>query len=140
MSVGLRVIVTGGRGYGEVSGALSREQQKARCVVAAREIEFLTTTLDRIMAERGRFAAVIHGGALGADRHAGAWAVDCGLEPLSFRADWRGHGRGAGPIRNARMISEGHPDLVIAFPGGIGTADMTARARRAGVEVIEVRP
>ncbi len=30
------------------------------------------------------------------------------------------------------------PDLVIAFPGGKGTADMVRKARAAGVEVIEV--
>jgi hypothetical protein len=29
---------------------------------------------------------------------------------------------------------------VIAFPGRRGTADMVSRARRAGVEVIEVKP
>lgn len=34
--------------------------------------------------------------------------------------------------------SEGKPDLVVAFPGGRGTADMVKRARAAGVEVIEV--
>ena len=38
----------------------------------------------------------------------------------------------------ARMLEEGRPDLVIAFPGGRGTADLVARARRAGVEVMEV--
>ena len=45
--------------------------------------------------------------------------------------------RGAGPVRNARMLVE-KPDLVIAFPGGPGTADMVRRARAAGVEVVEI--
>jgi hypothetical protein len=36
------------------------------------------------------------------------------------------------------MINEGKPDLVIAFPGGKGTADMVARAAQAGIKVIEV--
>jgi len=36
--------------------------------------------------------------------------------------DWEAHGRLAGPIRNAPMIREGKPDVVIAFPGGPGTA------------------
>ena len=36
------------------------------------------------------------------------------------------------------MLDEGKPDLVIAFPGGKGTADMARRAREAGIEVIEV--
>ncbi len=58
--------------------------------------------------------------------------------PEVYEADWHEHGRAAGPIRNARMIAEGRPDLVIAFPGGRGTADMVSRARKAGIEVREV--
>jgi hypothetical protein len=38
------------------------------------------------------------------------------------------------------MLDEGKPDLVIAFPGGRGTADMVKKARRAGVEVVEIAP
>jgi hypothetical protein len=30
------------------------------------------------------------------------------------------------------------PDVVIAFPGGAGTADMVRKARVAGVRVMEV--
>lgn len=52
-----------------------------------------------------------------------------------YKADWDKHGRAAGPIRNQRMLDEGKPDLVIAFPGGKGTADMIRRAKKAGVEV-----
>lgn len=44
----------------------------------------------------------------------------------------------AGNRRNQRMLDEGQPDLVIAFPGGRGTADMVWRAKKAGIEVIEI--
>lgn len=53
-------------------------------------------------------------------------------------ADWKTHGRAAGPIRNQRMIDEWKPTLVIAFAGGRGTADMIRRAKAAGIEVREV--
>jgi hypothetical protein len=33
------------------------------------------------------------------------------------------------------MIDEGKPDLVIAFPGGRGAADMVSRAIKAGIRV-----
>jgi hypothetical protein len=36
------------------------------------------------------------------------------------------------------MIDQGRPDLVVAFPGGRGTADMVRRARAAGISVIEI--
>ena len=47
-------------------------------------------------------------------------------------------GRKAGPIRNQRMLDEGKPDLVVAFPGGKGTNGMIDLARNAGVRVILV--
>lgn len=34
------------------------------------------------------------------------------------------------------MLTDGQPDLVVAFPGGRGTADMVRRARAAGVETV----
>jgi hypothetical protein len=36
------------------------------------------------------------------------------------------------------MLEEGRPELVVAFPGERGTADMMSRARNAGIEDIEV--
>ena len=44
-------------------------------------------------------------------------------------------GRSAGPIRNQAMLDEGRPDLVVAFPGHHGTADIVRRARAAGIKV-----
>jgi hypothetical protein len=53
-------------------------------------------------------------------------------------ADWGQYGAPAGPIRNKTMLTQGRPDVVLAFPGGTGTADMKRQARRAGVRVVEV--
>jgi len=75
----------------------------------------------------------------GADALAVDYAMVNWLGLKSFPADWRKHGRSAGPIRNQQMIVEGKPDVVIAFPGGRGTADMVSKARAAGVPVIEVK-
>lgn len=80
------------------------------------------------------------GGAGGADEYADEWAVMRGVESKTYNADWEKHGRAAGPIRNAEMLAKFKPDAVIAFPGGTGTADMVAKARAAGVRVIEVAP
>jgi hypothetical protein len=55
-----------------------------------------------------------------------------------YQADWKGLGRKAGPIRHQQMLDESQPALVVAFPGGRGTADMVCRARGADIEVIEV--
>lgn len=81
---------------------------------------------------------VINGAANGADWLSTEWATERGVRVKEFKADWRLHGRAAGPMRNSKMLNQGNPDLVIAFKGGAGTADMKARARKAGVQVREI--
>lgn len=121
----MRVLVCGGRDYDD------------------RQREF--EVLSKLHLERG-ITAIIHGDATGADTFAVAWIVNRHLEAadlrrpfrceaIPFPADWKKHGKAAGPIRNQRMLDEGKPDLVLAFPGGKGTADMVNRARKAGVPV-----
>lgn len=76
----------------------------------------------------------------GADLIAREWGITNWVEVLDYPADWTGLGGAAGPIRNAKMLAEGKPELVVAFPGGRGTADMVRKARAAGVRVVEVPP
>lgn len=83
---------------------------------------------------------IIHGCATGADHEAMCVAEALGIKHAPFRADWHTHGKAAGPIRNARMLKDGKPDLVIAFPGGRGTADMIRQATAAGIPVREIAP
>ena len=78
---------------------------------------------------------LIHGAARGADTLAARWAAARHIPATPFPADWS-KGLGAGHARNAQMLTEGRPDLVVAFPGGRGTADMVRRARAAGVETV----
>jgi hypothetical protein len=99
--------------------------------------------LDRLHAERC-ISLVIHGACIqrgmlsGADRWAEAWARAREVPYLGVPARWRVDDRAAGPKRNAHMLAEWKPDVVVAAPGGRGTADMVRRAREVGVEVIEV--
>lgn len=83
---------------------------------------------------------LVTGGAAGADHYAeGWWLIHKRGRSELHRADWDKHGKAAGPIRNQEMLDSG-VDLVIAFPGGKGTTDMVKRAKKAGVEVREVKP
>jgi hypothetical protein len=113
----MRVLVCGGRDFGDVA--------------------LLNRTLDNF-AKTEIVDCVIEGNARGADRLAGFWARKRGIDNLKFNADWRGHGPAAGPLRNQEMLDKGLPDIVIAFPGGAGTADMVRRAASAGVRVVEI--
>lgn len=75
-------------------------------------------------------AIIIHGDARGADRLAAQWGRANGaMRVEAYPADWDKYGKGAGPIRNRAMLDRGDPDVVIAFPGGRGTANMVIQAR-----------
>lgn len=86
-----------------------------------------------------REITIIEGGARGADFLAKVWAKWVGVKLEEFPADWKTLGKSAGSVRNTQMLAEGKPDLVIAFPGGSGTANMIKQAKEAGVEVKEVK-
>lgn len=110
----MRVLITGGRDFADR--------------------DLLVRTLDRLH-ETLKFTLLIHGDAKGADRLAGEWAVERHVQVLACPANWKKYGRGAGPMRNRQML-EKKPDLLIAFPGGKGTADMVQVAREAGLRAI----
>lgn len=95
----------------------------------------LSDELDRLPVSE-----IIEGGAPGADLLARQWAVANKVSVVTFKADWKIHGRAAGPIRNQQMIDDGSPELVLAFPGGRGTADMMSRATKAGIPVVQILP
>lgn len=81
---------------------------------------------------------IIQGMAPGADSLARRWAEDNGVETIGFRASWDLYGKRAGYIRNAQMLDEGKPDLVIAFPGGAGTNMMTDLSVKAGIQTLRI--
>lgn len=84
---------------------------------------------------------VIHGDARGADLLAAAAAMRLGFGVRAFPANWKLHGRAAGPIRNLQMLDE-RPDKVIAFHDGRsrGTQHTIDEARRRGIPVEIVAP
>ncbi|MEN9316081.1 MAG: hypothetical protein RIS35_2474 [Pseudomonadota bacterium] len=97
------------------------------------------TYLDRLHALRP-ITEIAEGGALGADRLGRAWARQHGVPVRTFAAQWIEHGRSAGAVRNAKMLDEFEPDLVVAFPGGKGTEDMVTQAQRRELIVLSASP
>lgn len=97
---------------------------------------FLFAVLDLVHGRDRRIDIVIEGGARGADRLAREWAVDRGVPFRTFEADWDLHRSRAGPARNRKMYREGQPDVVLAFEGGSGTADMMRVAEEGGTRVV----
>ena len=83
-----------------------------------------------------KFDCIISGMAKGVDSYAAQWAKSRHIGLHAFPANWNKYGRAAGPIRNQQMIDEGKPDIVLAFPGGIGTTDMINRSKKNNMKVI----
>ncbi len=132
------ILVCGGRDY----------QDRARVFA---ELQVLNAT-------RGPIHGLVHGAARGADRLAAEWMAEsikayhrfcdqnpmirrqCQLWSCGYPAMWEIHGRSAGPKRNQYMLDQNPGiELVVAFPGGSGTADMVRRARAKEIEVIEIK-
>lgn len=96
----------------------------------------LGSWLGGIHKNNGPITLLIEGGARGADFMARKFAEWAGIPVKTFPADWDTLGNAAGPIRNRQMLVEGKPDLVVAFEGGRGTADMVSQAKAAGIKVL----
>ena len=116
-TAGTRVLVCGGRNY-----------QDWRAVA---------DTLRRLH-DSSPISLIIHGCDPGAATLAVRWALLAGVPTTGFDADFHSHGPAAERLRNERMIMESKPDLLLAFPGGQGTADLIGRATAAGVPVEQI--
>ena len=113
----MRVIVTGNRDWTD----------EGTIVAALADLPLIST---------GVHGACETGADAIADRVARAMGHVTELHP----ADWNAHGKAAGPIRNAHMVSLG-ADVCYAF-GALyrnekrtGTGDCVAKAKRAGIPV-----
>jgi hypothetical protein len=115
------VVVTGGRDYKPSSA-------DAWALRAALRFHGATT--------------VRHGACRGVDEWAGKVGTRLGLRVEPVPADWKKHGRAAGPIRNRHMLDGDErlkpADVTISLPGNEGTADCVSAARERGLPVTRI--
>ena len=110
----MRILVCGGRDYND--GLKVREVLDG--LLIQHEIELL-----------------IHGGASGADSLAALWAEWRGVQQVVFSS-----ASVPGPTRIRIMLDallRSGEGLIVAFPGGLGTAELVDRARARGIMVLE---
>tara|TARA_B100000949_G_C14020656_1_gene341131 strand:+ start:298 stop:645 length:348 start_codon:yes stop_codon:yes gene_type:complete len=100
------------------------------------------TDKNKIKKELSKYSkedVLIHGGCRGADKLAGEVGKELGMKIEVYYADWKTHGKKAGPLRNQQMLDEGKPDKVYAFHEDIdsskGTKDMVNRAKKEKLEI-----
>lgn len=124
----LSVLVTGGRNFDDRA--------------------FLFGKLDLLHKKRG-IRLLVHGAARGADTLAELWARENQVNYLGVPAKWDWYGKAAGSLRNEEMLDcvipmglgHGHLkiDLGVAFPGGVGTANMVGLLKTEGTRVWDLR-
>lgn len=95
---------------------------------------FVCETLDSAREHYGN-VVIVQGGARGADRLAKAWAVARGIPCVEIAANWDFYGKRAGSLRNQWMFDIMKPSVCVAFPGGVGTANMVSICEKAGIFV-----
>ena len=81
---------------------------------------------------------LIHGNANGPDKLAGQFALEQECNVMAIPAKWKTLDKKAGMLRNAEMLILANVDLVVAFPGGIGTAGMMKLAREKEIPIVDL--
>lgn len=109
----MKVIIAGGRDFDNYN------QLREKCD------EIINSSLTEI----------ISGCAKGADTLGERYAKERGYNLKLFPADWKTHGRKAGPIRNKQMADYG--EMLIAFWDGksSGTKNMIENAKKLNLKV-----
>ena len=111
----MRVIVCGGREY---------------C-----DREAITRALRGVFSGSPTFGTLVHGACRGADLTAAEIAAGAGIAVEPHHPPLAAYGAPrAFHMRNQQMVDAG-ADLLVAFPGGNGTADCVRRAEKAGIPV-----
>ncbi len=108
----MKVIIGGGRDYDDYDGLLEAVGQSGFDITA-----------------------VVSGGAKGVDALGERYANEMNKPLFIFKADWKTHGRGAGPVRNQKMADKA--DALIAIWNGEsrGTKNMIETATKQGLPV-----
>lgn len=121
----MRILITG-----------SRDWNNGRTILAAVRLHLLDHGLDPLEA---RDVTIVHGACpTGADQLAGQVADLWHWKQEPYEANWKAHGKAAGPIRNTAMVQAGADVcLTFALPGSKGTLDCAKKARAAGIRVLD---
>lgn len=112
-----------------------------RVIVAGSRTITDASLVERVIAESGfDVTEVVSGGAQGADALGEQWATRRGIPVRRFPADWRTHGKAAGPARNAEMVAYADALVAVRENASPGTTNVIALAmgKRLPVYVIDV--
>lgn len=108
---------------------------KVLCICGGRDHYFDKTLYPQLkkFCEHHGITTIIQGGATGIDNCALEFAAHYSYQYQTYLPNWKEFGKAAGPMRN-RLMAEAC-DIVLAFPGGNGTADMIKQGKAKNKDV-----
>lgn len=81
---------------------------------------------------------IVSGCAEGIDAEGEHWASHRMVRVKKFPADWKKHGKKAGPLRNKKMAEYADALLLIWDGESKGSSSMRKEAKKAGIPIFEV--
>lgn len=111
------------------------------CIAGSRTItpssKLLTECLEAVNFNPER-DEVISGGAQGVDMSAASYCMDRGIPFTEYAADWKKHGKAAGPIRNREMAEDADILILIWSGKSPGSRNMKGQMIALGKKIHEV--
>ena len=104
-------------------------------IAGSRTITDMDILLDAIVQSKFHISEVVCGAAKGADELGYRWGNTKGIPVVIFPANWRDHGKSAGPIRNDHMAEYGDALIAIWDGESKGTKHMISSAKKSGLKV-----
>jgi len=103
------------------------------------DYDLLVESCDKLLVNKHPNIEIVNGGARGADRLGGKYAIQKGYKMKKFAADWDEYGRSSGYIRNEEMAQ--YADALICFWDGHskGSGHMINLAREYKLKVRVVK-
>jgi hypothetical protein len=103
------------------------------------DYDLLVESCDKLLTNKHPNVEIVNGGASGADRLGGRYAIQKGYKMKHFPADWERFGRSSGFIRNKEMAE--YADAAIVFWDGVskGSKHMIDLAQKQGLTTKVVR-
>lgn len=101
-------------------------------------LDCLAFVIDQLINKRWEIDEIVSGGCAGPDMAGEDWAIVYGVPVKRFDADWKKHGKAAGPIRNREMADYADAAVVIWDGKSRGSKNMIDEMKKRGkpVEVV----
>lgn len=128
----MRTIIAGSR---NITGADAARVLSVLDAIHAQEFFVPNRLIDP---QQWTITTVISGCARGVDTLGAEWARGRGIPVEEYPADWKAHGRAAGPIRNRAMAERAEAAIVVRYAESAGSEDMARVARSKGLRLVEV--